>query len=170
MGNLAPHRLDGLRGREDIMILVRFTKTWPYRRAEWLLALVTLSIGIIYALDWPIFDLPNYATMRAIAPQWMWATFALFVGFVRLTALYINGAWRPSPHFRAAGSFLSCFLWLTLFLGAASAPFYGVTVSIWPWFLLFDAFAVLDAMRDARIADDKARLKRRAVSDADRSS
>jgi hypothetical protein len=139
------------------MILVRFSETWPYRRAEWLLAVVTLSIGIVYAFDSPLFELPNYATMRRVMPQSWWATWALLVGVVRLAALYINGAWRPSPHFRAAGSFLSCFLWGTLFLGAASAPFYGVTVAIWPWFLLFDAFAFLDSLKDARIADDKAR-------------
>jgi hypothetical protein len=147
------------------MIIVRFSETWPYRRAEWLLALTTLSIGFVYAFASPLFGLPNYATMREIMPQSAWATCALTVGSIRLAALYINGAWRPSPHFRALGSFLSCFLWLSLFLGAASAPFFGVTVAIWPWFLLFDAFAVLDATKDARIADDKARLTRRAVSD-----
>lgn len=144
------------------MILVRFTKTWPYRRSEWMLALITLGIGIVYAFDLPLFELPNYAVMRRIMAQHWWAAAALLVGFVRVTALYINGAWRPSPHFRAVGSFLSCFLWASLFLAAASAPFYGVTVAIWPVFMLFDSFAVLDAVRDARFADDKARLQKRA--------
>lgn len=143
------------------MILVRFAHSWPLRRSEWMLALITLGIGVVYAFDMPLFDLPNYATMKRMMPQTWWAAVALVVGSARLGALYINGAWRPSPHFRAAGSFLSCLLWLTLFLGAVSAPIYGVTVIIWPVFLLFDATSFLDAVRDARVSDDKARLLKR---------
>lgn len=129
-----------------------------------MLAVITLCIGIVYVFNDPLFAQPHYATMVRVMPQHWWAAWALTVGAVRVAALYINGAWRPSPHFRAVGSFLTCFLWLTLFLGAASAPIYAVTVAIWPVFFLFDSFAVLDAMKDARIADDKARHQKRATA------
>jgi hypothetical protein len=144
------------------MILVRLSTTWPYRRSEWMLALITLAVGIVWGVNAPLFEQPNYTTMRRVMDREAWAAWALVVGAVRLTALYINGAWRPSPHFRALGSFLTCFLWMSLFLGAASAEVVAVTVGIWPIFFLFDAFAVLDAAKDARIADDKARREKRA--------
>jgi len=142
------------------MITVRFYHTWPLRRAEWMLALVLVGVGIVFALEDDLRRELGFATIMTTLPQWVWATWALSVGLLRLVMLYINGAWRASPHLRAIGAFLACFIWTALMFRALANEVFVPSAAIWPVFLMFDSFAAYDAARDARGADDKAKSSR----------
>lgn len=144
------------------MIHVRLSSHWRVRRSEWLLALCTLSLGIVYLNVPGLFEPRYFATMLALMPQRQWGTLAALIGLARLTMLLINGAWRASPHLRALGAQASCLLWATLFISAIAAQSTVQSVGFWLIFFVFDAFSAVDAAGDARLADERARAARNA--------
>jgi hypothetical protein len=135
------------------MITIRLAKHWRIRRSEWLLALCTTALGVVYLLSPHLFDEPKwFTTMRSIMPQLWWGWLALGVGSMRLTVLFINGAWRASPHLRCVGAQVSCALWMTLFVSTISSEAIVQSVGFWALFFVFDAFSAIDAAEsgDAR--------------------
>ena len=140
------------------MMIVKLTKSFPIRVTEWLLAGIMLSWSIacwnLRPIDWAN---PLYAGLARFADQHTWATFALVIGAVRLAALTINGAWRPSPYFRMGCAFLSCFMWLQISFAVFNAEIRATGIAIYPWLLLADIYNVFRASHDARLSDDRAR-------------
>jgi hypothetical protein len=150
------------------MITIRLAKHWRIRRSEWLLALCTTALGVVYLLSPHLFDEPKwFTTMRSIMPQLWWGWLALGVGSMRLTVLFINGAWRASPHLRCVGAQVSCALWMTLFVSTISSEAIVQSVGFWALFFVFDAFSAIDAAGDARIEDEKARAARLGAESGD---
>jgi hypothetical protein len=140
------------------MMIVKLTKTFPIRVMEWLLAGIMLSWSIVcWNLRPDEWLNPSYAGLARFANQNTWAFYAFWLGTTRLAALTINGAWRPSPHLRAAGAFLACFMWLQITLGMLSADVRVMGMAIYPWLLLADIYNVFRASHDARLSDDRAR-------------
>lgn len=143
------------------MMIVKLTKTFPIRVTEWLLAGIMFSWSIacwnLAPTDWAS---PLYSGLSRLAAQNTWAFLAFWIGVARLVALTINGAWRPSPHLRAAGAFLACFMWLQISLGMMIADVRATGVAIYPWLLLADIYNVFRASHDARLSDDRARAAR----------
>jgi hypothetical protein len=139
------------------MITLKLEEHWRIRRAEWLLALSVLSLGIAWALHPAMFELPNFSAMRSMMSPGTWAAVALAIGLVRVSVLYVNGFWRASPHFRAVAAFLSGFLWTSLFMATLASDALGVGVAIWPLFFFFDALSAVDAAADARVSDIRAK-------------
>lgn len=149
------------------MMIVKLTKTFPIRITEWLLAGIMLTWAIVcWNLDSSEWSSPVYVGLTRIAHQDTWAFYAFWIGVVRIAALTINGAWRPSPHFRAAGAFLACFMWLQISLGMLVADIHVLGIAIYPWLLLADTYNVFRASYDARVSDDRARaVRNRGVSE-----
>lgn len=139
------------------MIIVRFQKTFPLRVAEWLMAGVLITWGVILLAAPGVFLAPQHSTMRQMAPQDIWGTACLVMGLIRWAALTINGAWRASPHVRAVCAFFSCFFWLVISYGLAGSGVVTTGLAVYPWFLLLDVYNVFRAASDAREADDRAR-------------
>jgi hypothetical protein len=142
------------------MIRIKLSSHWRVRRSEWLLALCTFSLGIVYLNAPGLFEPRFFATMLAIGSQHDWGVFAAIVGAGRLTMLLINGAWRASPHLRVLGAQASCLFWAMLFVSAISAERVMQSVGFWFLFFVFDAFSAVDAAGDARMADERARAAR----------
>lgn len=143
------------------MMIVKLTKTFPVRVMEWLLAGIMLSWSIVCWQLTPVeWQSPVYVGMARLADANTWAFFAFWIGLLRLACLTINGAWRPSPHLRAAGAFLACFMWLQITLGAMAADLRITAIAIYPWLLLADIYNVFRASHDARLSDERAREAR----------
>jgi hypothetical protein len=148
------------------MMVVKLTKTFPIRITEWLLAGIMLSWSFAcWNLTPGEWDGPFYALLDRLAPQQTWAFIAFCIAFLRLSALTINGAWRPSPHLRAAGAFLSLFIWLQVALATLVSPIGSTAVAIYPWLLLADTYNVFRASYDARLSDDRASKRGRQNAD-----
>lgn len=143
------------------MMIVKLSKTFPIRVTEWLLAGIMLSWSVacwnLSSADW---HSPIYSGMARIAEQNTWAFYAFWIGIIRLAALTINGAWRPSPHFRAAGAFLACFMWLQISLGLMVSDIRVTGIAVFPWLLLADIYNVFRASHDARLSDERAHVAR----------
>ena len=141
------------------MMLVKLTKTFPVRVTEWLVAGIMLSWSIVcWNLTPEAWALPTMEGLGRLASQNTWAFFAFWIAVVRLAALAINGAWRPSPHIRGACAFLSCFMWLQISLGMLSADLTSLGMAVYPWLLLADIYNVFRASLDARASDERARM------------
>jgi hypothetical protein len=141
------------------MMIVKLTKTFPIRVLEWLLAGIMLSWSIAcWNLDATAWSQPTFSGLARIADHGTWAFIAFWIATIRLTALTINGAWRPSPHLRAAGAFIACFMWLQITLGVLAAEVSSTAIAVYPWLLLADIYNVFRASHDARVSDDRARV------------
>lgn len=139
------------------MIVVRLQRTFPLRISEWLLSAVMISLGLILLGNPDLLrGKAALSFLLAEAPQAQWGFWILATGMIRLTALAINGAWRASPHIRAACAFLSVFVWLQLTMGIGASHVPTLALAIYPWFLVVDTYNVFKASSDARIADDRA--------------
>lgn len=140
------------------MVIMKLTRSFPIRVMEWLLSGIMLSWSVVcWNLRPEEWAQPIFSGLAVIADQNTWAFFAFWIGTTRLAMLGINGAWRPSPHLRALGAFLSCFMWLQLTLGIVAAEMRGVGIAILPWLLIADIYNVFRASNDARMSDDRAR-------------
>lgn len=148
------------------MMVVKLTKTFPIRITEWLLAGIMLSWSFacwnLTPAEW---DQPYYAMLDRLAAQQTWAFIAFLIAMLRLCALTINGAWRPSPHLRAAGAFFSLFIWLQVALAVLVSSIGTTAVAIYPWLLLADTYNVFRASYDARLSDDRAHQRGRHNAD-----
>lgn len=146
------------------MMIVKLQKTFPIRVTEWLLAGIMFSWAIAcWNMDANEWGQPVFAGLRSFASQHTWAFFAFWIGVIRLASLTINGAWRPSPHLRAAGAFLACFMWLQISLGLFVGDIKSMGIAVYPWLLLADIYNVFRASHDARISDDRSRAERVGV-------
>ena len=144
-------------GLEARMIVVRFQKTFPLRVSEWLMAGIVLTWGVVLLANPTVFDAPHHSSMREMADQQTWGVMCLGMGLTRWAVLTINGAWRASPHIRAACAFSTCFFWLLISYGLAGSGVVTTGLAVYPWFLLLDIYNVFRAASDAREADDRAK-------------
>lgn len=124
------------------------------RLVEWLFAAMMLFWGLYLLLPMRTFDLPQYALLRAIADEQVWAAFSIGIGGMRMAALVVNGQMRQTPLVRALGAGLGVIWWLVMtylfFTAPLEAPPAGV---VWyPLFVLFEGYSLLRSGADTFVA------------------
>lgn len=143
------------------MIALRLPSHFPVRATEWLLATSKALFGLILLLSPHAFANPataaQYSGMSAIAPQPVWGWIGLIAGTLHLSALYVNGTRRRSPHLRAACSFVGVLYWWQVAVGMLAATVVTTGWAIYPVYTAFSVYNVVRAMQDARLSDDRAR-------------
>lgn len=141
------------------MIVLRFPTPTHFRvRAlEWGLAGIMASCAVVLAQPEATFANPYFRDIARIASETVW-TWALFiVAAARLFALYVNGAWRPSPWVRLAASLASALFWTQLLLGIVGVGGMPLGLAFFPWFICADLYSMMRAGQDARLsAEDRA--------------
>ena len=150
------------------MMVLRLQDHFPLRITDWLLASILTTWGLAaLAVDPVVWQLHINHELGEFASQDVWGSVTVALGMIRLTALFINGALRRSPHARAIGSFLTCFVWLQLTLGVFTAPMSTISAFVYPWLLIADFYNVFRASQDAKFSDMKAMaIQRRPREDA----
>ncbi|MGQ4272495.1 hypothetical protein [Terrihabitans sp. B22-R8] len=134
-------------------MFLRFRSTFIDRFAEWVLACILFSTGLMLLRPEETFAAsPVYEGLARIATEEHWGLFCLVGGAIRLVALTINGAWMPTYHFRSVAAFLSCFFWLQFSLGLFGSGSTAIGVAVYPWLLLADIVCVYKIGRDFRMA------------------
>lgn len=136
------------------MMIVKLQQHFPLRVTDWLLGGILTTWGMLCLyLDPAAWELPIYSGLRAFASQQAWGSVALILGSMRMTALFVNGAVRRTPHVRGVGAFLSVLIWLQLSLAMFQAEVATVAVAIYPWLFVADIYNVYRASQDARDSD-----------------
>lgn len=136
-----------------------FAEAFFPRWAEWAASGVLLSLGWMLWINEALMATAiaggygkGYELLLEVATQPAWAAALICFGAIRLSILFINGAWRRSPWGRAGAAFLSCFFWTQIVL--SFAPTFGFAFIMACGWLVTDMINVMRAMRDARIVDD----------------
>jgi hypothetical protein len=128
---------------------IRLHETFPTRVVEWAIGVMLCGWGAILTLFPDVMQNVLFSVMVTWIPQAVWALIFLWTGLTRLAMLAINGAWRATPWFRAALSFVSLLLWGTVSLGLAlSTPATGLAV--YPVLCALEGWNIYRAAGDAR--------------------
>lgn len=139
------------------MITLRLPSHFPVRATEWMLATMKVSWGAVLLAPLDVFSNPIMSALAQIASQHVWGWVAVTAGFLHLSALYVNGTRRRSPHLRAACSGIGSLFWFQVCLGmfASGSPTTGW--AIYPWLFAFSVYNVVRGMMDARLSDTRAK-------------
>lgn len=139
-----------------MIIVNKFRGRFRQRAPEWILAIGMLWWGLLTLAVPSLFEREFYYPLDLLMSQPFWGVAATMVGTIRLIALFINGLWRPTAHFRAITAIFSIFLWTSLLLASLST---GAVLGV-PTFsmlLALDTMALWWAAGDARLADEVAK-------------
>lgn len=130
---------------------VRFEQTFPIRFPEWLLATILSGWGMMTLSHPSLFAVtPALSGMLAMAPQQFWGWSMVIVGLFGWAMLAINGAWRPSPMFRALCALLRGLIWLQFCFGLALTDLPSLGLVTFPAFVLTEMFNAYRAVRDVK--------------------
>lgn len=148
-------------GKWTIELLIHKLKThFPARFPEWINSGILISWGAYLILHPEVFTQEAtrqiFAGMAAMvwidAPAFaVWGLVAMTVGFVRATALFVNGAYSRTPIVRLITSALSAFVWAQVLIGMMGIP--NVGLIIYGWLVIMDLTSAYRASMDAAIAD-----------------
>lgn len=142
------------------MLILHIRRHFRARATEWMLSGVMLLWGALLLRPGQTFAQPVYSELARIASEEWWGWICLITGAVRLVALIINGAMRPSPHLRAGLAFVSTYFWFELSLGFVLSGGQGTALAVYPLAFLFDLFNAAMAAGDAGASDRAAILKK----------
>lgn len=134
------------------------------RRAEWALAAIMVSFGLILLTNPHIFIKSTaYIGMSRLASQHTWGLVTLAVGATRMVALAVDGSMKDfawAPHLRALTSFVSCFIWFQIIVGFfVIVPAYTTGLATYPVFLLLDIYQTYVAAQEIAWCDKKRERK-----------
>lgn len=124
------------------------------RAVEWLFASMMLAWGFFLWLPFETFAAPQYALLKALAPEPVWGAFSVSIGGMRMAALVINGQVRQTPLVRALGAGLGMIWWMVLSFLFWTAPVTAPPAGIawYPIFILFEGYSVLRSAADAYVS------------------
>lgn len=140
-------------------------KHFEVRATEWYSALVLAGWGAYTILHPSLYQGPGnpyFGAMLSVASQEKWGLIAFSIGFIRVTALFINGKWGVTPTVRIVTSFISGFVWFCVSVGLfkSGLPNYGLIT--YPALLLADAHSCYRAAIDAAEARELKKLHKAA--------
>jgi hypothetical protein len=136
------------------MLILRFKETFRDRMPEWVQSFSMLGWGLISLAAIDLFESVHlFNPLLLIMSQTQWAFLAIFVGFIRLVFLFINGAWRPSAHIRAIGCVLGVLLWGSLLVSTISLPYLTPQIVTYSAALTLEVLSLWFAAGDAKLAD-----------------
>ena len=140
------------------VLIISMRRKFHSRLAEWLTSLMAISWGVELVLDPGMFGNPFFMGFQSLAPQRVWAVVALLIGFIRVSALVINGHARFTPHVRSLMALVSFLGWIAICFGFHEAGRITLGMVIYPWLAAADFYSALRAASDAAIADKDAHL------------
>lgn len=141
--------------RRTDMMVVHFKDTFPFRVAEWFMAVVMITWAIV--LFNPDFDAGRHASFGFAAvfdftrPHQLGYMLLTF-GFVRFLALLINGLWWRTPAIRLVMAFICNLFWVELTLSIITSGKVTTGLAVYPWFVVLEVYSAFRAAYDLRVS------------------
>lgn len=131
------------------------TETFKVRVCEYMLASITLMLGLMFYYNSGMFssNADAFARLVFFASQPTWSIFCTVVGGARIAVLLVNGAYWRTPHARSAFAFINIFLWYQL--SAGLIPNAAIGAAVFPVFIVADFYNAVRAAREAATAEVK---------------
>ena len=120
------------------------------RATEWMLALLMLAWGIAMFVSDPSDPPRHYKLLLLLAPETVWAAWAISLGLLRIVALYINGNWYRTPAIRLLCANIGMTWWLVLGFMLRMAFDSGPIPAFLAWFPVFIGFEAYAIYRSAQ--------------------
>jgi hypothetical protein len=131
------------------------------RVSDWFASLVMTTFGLLLVYWTGAFDANRYfAVLEQFAPSYTWGLICTLIGFGRIVALAVNGAFptfRWSWRLRFLMAMLSAFVWFQVTLGLIAASTPTTALAVYPHLFLFDLYNVFLAASEAGIAERRYR-------------
>jgi hypothetical protein len=138
-----------------IIIKVKQEYSFRERFPEWVLSIGLTLWGITLFVTPNLFiEYDIYRPLLSFASQKVWAYLTMCIGLFRLTALVINGVWKPTSHLRALGAVGGVTIWASLVIISVLSVTEPIpAISVYGMLLAFDTMALWWAAGDAKKAD-----------------
>ena len=99
---------------------------YPERLPEWINSMILFGFGLSLALPGETLSIAGYHVLLDIGfTDGSLGGLLLFVGAARLSALYVNGAWRRTPAIRMVGAVSGSMVFLGFGIGFSLPVFSG---------------------------------------------
>lgn len=149
-----------------IIVAQNLRAAFTSRLCEWQNAAVLFAWGFIVLLPFDAFSMPAFAGFVKIMDEEAWGAIALICGMIRLLALAVNGAWRPTYLLRGITAVGALFLWLLILIGFLSNGVLGTGLGVYSVLALFEVVNLFRVATDAAIAQVGAEANGRRRGDA----
>lgn len=149
------------------MLVRELCKHFPARAPEWINAATMMVWGAYVVLHPSVLEQSYFAGLKSMAWTFpagnFWGLLTFAVGFVRMAALFVNGAYNRTPIIRLSASLVSAFVWSQIVIGlwilgdpSAGLVMYGSAVCVdllSAYRASKDVAMVESTRRDARVRD-----------------
>lgn len=151
-------------GADLMKVLLSVQQHFQVRIAEWLMAAITFSWGVHLLCYTDVYlTNPIFSDIRDWIGQQVLGFLCLGLGSFRAILLIINGAWRRSPHLRAAFAGVTAFFWLEMCFGLYHSSKHPILLPTIAWFILLEIWSVFRAESDAKLASEATRARVEAL-------
>ncbi|WP_062117261.1 hypothetical protein [Aureimonas sp. AU40] len=153
--------------------LIRTVPPHPQRTMEWYAALALIGWGLVLLQPQSLFQREAFQAFGHVVAENALGWTMLAVGIMRAAALYVNGRWRRTPFFRAAGAMVGSAIWcglVALFVATDVSVFVqrGGTLSTFFWdyqtstaIVVYGLLAAFESLSAYRCGKDIVRVSRR---------
>ena len=142
----------------EAMIIRELKRHFPARVPEWVNAWTLVAWGVYVVLHPSLFHQTAFAGLASMAPKGVeaasfWGLVSITVGWVRVMALFVNGAYSRTPLIRLVMSLTSAFVWSQIVIGfwLTGTPSTGLVM--YSSAVLMDLISAYRATCDAAIAE-----------------
>lgn len=127
---------------------------FPSRASEWATSIILLNWAILIYLSEGEALGRAFGSMTTLAEPITWAIMFSALAVIRICLLIINGKLYRSAHYRAIGSFLSCFAWFQITIAYLGAETITMALAVYPVLLALDFYNAFRTAIEARITDE----------------
>lgn len=143
------------------MLIVSLKQHFPARWPEWFMSGMSFAWGAYMVLHPQVFEqeatrvvLSGMAAMAGkFPPAALWGLTAIILGFIRGSALFVNGAYTRTPMIRLVMSFLSAFVWTQVFIGLWKSGVPNISLVVYGGMVVLDIVSAHRAAWDTTFAE-----------------
>lgn len=150
------------------MMVRELQRHFPARAPEWINATTMTVWGAYVILHPEVFEQPLFRIL--VSMSWgqpagnFWGLLCFFVGFTRLTALFVNGAFSRTPIIRLVASLISAFVWTQITVGLWLLPESATGVVMYGAAVCVDLLSAYRASKDVGMVESNRREAKGAAS------
>lgn len=143
------------------MLIVSLKQHFPARWPEWFMSGMSFAWGAYMILHPEVFDQDAtravFSGLAAMAgnfpPAALWGLTTVILGFIRGSALFVNGAYTRTPMIRLVMSFASAFVWTQVFIGLWKSGVPNMGLVVYGGLVVMDIVSAYRAAWDTTLAE-----------------